>query len=49
MFVLMAKGTEMTQIYKAFPAETSEALYDQTYTLGSDVGTLLRVVSGYKQ
>jgi hypothetical protein len=49
MFVLMAKATEMTQIYKAFPAETAEALYEQTYMLGNDVGTLLRVLSGYKQ
>lgn len=49
MFLLMAKGTEMSTIYKVFPAETAEALYEQTYLLGNDVGTLLRVLSGYKQ
>ena len=49
MFVLMAKMTEITQIYKVFPAETAEGLYGQAYMLGNDIGTLLRVLSGYKQ
>lgn len=49
MFVLMGKMTEMSSVYKTFPADNAEDLYTQTYVMGNDVGTLLRVLSGYKQ
>ena len=48
MFVLMAKSTELTELYKEFPSSQAEEFYEQTYLLGSDIGTVLRVVSGFK-
>ena len=48
MFVLMGKVTEISTIIANFPAIGNDDLYDQTYGLGNDIGTLLRVISGFK-
>ena len=48
MFVLVGKVTEVSTIFANFPASDNDTLYDQTYALGNDLGTLLRVVTGYK-
>lgn len=48
MFVLMGKFTELQTMFHGFPAAESDDLYDQTFTLGNDLGTLLRVLVAYK-
>ena len=48
MFVLMGKFTDLSQIMKSFPADNSQDLFDQTYAIGVDIGTLIRVSVGYK-
>lgn len=48
MFVLMGKFTELNAMFKEFPAPESDDLYDQTYMFGNDMGTVLRVLVGYK-
>lgn len=47
MFVVMGKFTDLTSIVQQFPAETSEELYQQTYSIGDDAGTLIRVIVGF--
>lgn len=49
MFVIMGKFTDLSTLAKAFPAKDSTDLYNQTYQLGDDVGTILRVVMGFDQ
>ncbi len=48
LFVLMGKFTELNVMIKEFPAADSQDLYNQTYLFGSDLGTLLRVLVGFK-
>lgn len=47
MFALIGKFTEVSEIIKGFPATTTEDLFAQTFTLGNDIGTTIRVLSGF--
>ena len=49
MFVLIGKFTEITEIFASFPAATTDDLYTQTNTIGNDIGTTIRVLSGFRQ
>ena len=48
MFVLMGKVTEITTIMAGFPASDSSTFYDQSYGIGNNLGTLIRVITGFK-
>lgn len=48
MFVIFGKVTEMAEIFKAFPATETEDFYAQTYSIGGDIGTLVRVLLAYQ-
>lgn len=47
MFVLIGKLTEVSEVIKSFPAATSDDLYTQTNTIGNDIGTTLRIITGF--
>ncbi len=48
MFVLIGKLTEVSEIAKTFPADNAQDLYTETYTIGNDIGTTLRIVTGFQ-
>ena len=48
MFVLMGKLTSMAETLKNFPAEEQDDYREQMRELGSDAGTLLRVIFAYE-
>lgn len=43
----MGKFTDLSSMVKVFPAADSGELYNQTYQIGDDVGTLIRVILGF--
>lgn len=47
MFVLMGKLTDLSELVQNFPPKTQEDAYKMTYTVGDDVGTVLRVLVNY--
>jgi hypothetical protein len=49
MFVLMGKLTDLGQIVRTYPPTDATAMYDQTYQIADDLGSLLRVVIGFDQ
>jgi hypothetical protein len=49
MFAIMGKLTDMSSIIQEFPAETPDDLYTQTYTIGDDIGTIVRSILGFDE
>ena len=47
MFLLIGKFTEVSEILNDYPSNNSDILYSQTHTIGSDIGTSLRILSGF--
>jgi hypothetical protein len=47
MFVIMGKMTEITEVFSQFPAENSTDVLEQSQTLGTDIGTIIRVLIGF--
>ena len=48
IFVFIGKITQLTTVLKGYPAADAQAYYTQTYAIGDDVGTFVRVVVGYE-
>lgn len=49
MFVLMGKLTDLSELVQNFPPKTQEDAYKMTYTVGDDLGTLIRVLVNYNE
>jgi hypothetical protein len=45
---MVGKFTEVTEVLKNFPAANTTDFVTQTNTLGADLGSVLRVVTGYE-
>ena len=43
----MGKFTDLTTLVQNFPPKTGEEVYKDAYTIGEDIGTLVRVITGY--
>lgn len=44
----MGKFTDLSELVQNFPPKTSDDAYKNTYTIGDDIGTLVRVLIGYE-
>ena len=44
----MGKVTEISTIMTDFPGSDSSTFYDQSYGIGNNLGTLIRVITGFK-
>ena len=48
LFQVIDKVNAIIAIVPEFPSEDSEEMYDQTYTIGKSIGSLINYVYGYK-
>ena len=43
----MGKLTDLSALIQTFPPKSGEDVYKDAYTIGDDIGTLIRVITGY--